>query len=309
MKSDIRFWLLMCGLSLSFSFVACDSSKTQKEIDDISSMTEVGDTAVKDTVPVELSFNTSAEALSYMNKSAHAAKYRSGILPLMAEENLKYCTKLLNNTHNYFIVVDKSKMKVILYDKYGCLKKEYGMACGKNFGTKHKKSDCRTPEGFFTAQGIYDSTDWLYTDDEGNTSDVKGQFGPRFIRIKSPITSQIGIHGTGSPWSIGKRVSHGCIRITNENILELVKYASVGMPIIVVPGITDRKVNSQEGYNIPYITTNVEPLKNATLQGHVPAPKKDTLPDSIPTESQKLINHKDSTTNVDLPKEEPAKEE
>jgi len=153
------------------------------------------------------------------------------------------------------------------------------------------------------------STDWLYTDDEGNTSDVKGQFGPRFIRIKSPITSQIGIHGTGSPWSIGKRVSHGCIRITNENILELVKYASVGMPIIVVPGITDRKVNSQEGYNIPYITTNVEPLKNATLQGHVPAPKKDTLPDSISTESQKLINHKDSTANVSLPKEEPVKEE
>ena len=68
------------------------------------------------------------------------------------------------------------------------------MACAKNYGTKHKKADSRTPEGFFEVEGIYNSTDWLYTDDDGVTSKKKGQFGPRFIRLKIPVTSQIGIH-------------------------------------------------------------------------------------------------------------------
>ena len=40
-------------------------------------------------------------------------------------------------------------------------------------------------------------------------SKKKGQFGPRFIRLKIPGTTQIGIHGTCAPWSIGHRVRHG----------------------------------------------------------------------------------------------------
>ena len=33
----------------------------------------------------------------------------------------------------------------------------------------------------------------------------------------------IKIHGTNKPRSIGKRVTHGCIRMTNEDVLELAK--------------------------------------------------------------------------------------
>lgn len=201
-------------------------------------------------------FPDNESIVDYVNNGPNAALYKGGIIPVIAENVPEYAEKLIANQHPRFIVVDKASMNVILYDKYGQLEKIYGCACAKNYGTKHEKADSRTPEGFFTAEGIYNSTDWLFTDDDGYTSPKKGQFGPRFIRLKTPVTMQIGIHGTGSPGSIGHRVSHGCIRITNDNILELVKYAEKGMPIIVNPGKRDREVNRNEGYNIPYFPTD-----------------------------------------------------
>ncbi len=207
-------------------------------------------------------FKDKEQALAFMRESGHWSEYQSGILMRMLDENFPYADRLLNNRHKYFIVVDKASMNVALFDRYGNVVKVYKTACGRNYGTKHKKADSRTPEGFFTAQGIYDSTDWLFTDDNGHTSKVKGQFGPRFIRLNTPVTSQIGIHGTGSPRSLGLRVSHGCIRIQNQAILELVTYAKPGMPIIVNPSKRDAAVNDSEGSPVPTISTGLTPLSS-----------------------------------------------
>lgn len=204
----------------------------------------------------DFTFSGTDEILDYMASHTDSSAYSRGIIPTIAQHVPDYAAKLLANPFPRFIVVDKASMQVLLYDRFGVLEKQYGMACAKNYGTKHKKADSRTPEGFFSIEGKYNSTDWLYTDDDGRTSDKKGQFGPRFIRIKIPATSQIGIHGTCSPWSIGHRASHGCIRLTNENILELVELVDSGMPVIILPGKRDRAVNRQEGYSIPYFPTN-----------------------------------------------------
>jgi lipoprotein-anchoring transpeptidase ErfK/SrfK len=40
-----------------------------------------------------------------------------------------------------------------------------------------------------------------------------------------------GIHGTPDPESVGKRASHGCIRLTNWDALELAKHVSKGTPV------------------------------------------------------------------------------
>lgn len=197
----------------------------------------------------------SDSVLDYMENSESAEEYRSGILPVIAREVPEYAEKLINSPHDAFLVVDKASMKIIYYDKFGMPRHVYNMACAKNYGTKHEKGDSRTPEGFFSVQGVYDSTDWLFTDDNGVTSKKKGQFGPRFIRLKIPGTTQIGIHGTCAPWSIGHRVSHGCIRIENEKILELVELVEPGMPVIVLPGKRDRATNRKEGVWIPYFPT------------------------------------------------------
>lgn len=276
-KQSVLLLVNLCFL-FSCSRMSEQSSSDENSLDD--SAVSVSDTStVADSVDriAPIKFLSSSEAVEYMRESGHWNDYKRGILPIMAEEELEYCERLINNKYNRFIIVDKARMKVILYDRYGVTEKEYGMACARNYGTKHKKADSRTPEGFFSAEGIYDSTDWLFTDDNGVTSQKKGQFGPRFIRLKCPNTSQIGIHGTVAPWSIGHRVSHGCIRLTNENILELVKLVEIGMPVIVSPGSRDMAVNESEGYYIPSVTT--VPGGSRVKAGKLPEKKvsQDTL--------------------------------
>lgn len=41
------------------------------------------------------------------------------------------------------------------------------------------------------------------------------------------------IHGTDAPWSIGRSVSHGCIRVRNEDIETLFRIVDVGTPVYV----------------------------------------------------------------------------
>lgn len=191
----------------------------------------------------------------FISLSPDRTKYQTGILASMVSENPEYARRLLESDHDYFIIVDKGRMRLILYDRYGRPELTYRIACARNYGTKHNKPDNRTPEGYFTVEGIYDSTDWLFTDDNGVTSDKRGQYGPKFIRLDTPVSSHIGIHGTSAPWSVGSRTTHGCIRLTNEHILNLVKYVEKGTPVIVTPGVKDRAVNRREGVYVPTVTT------------------------------------------------------
>lgn len=43
-----------------------------------------------------------------------------------------------------------------------------------------------------------------------------------------------GIHGTNSPWGIGRLVSHGCIRLYPEDIEELFSLVDVGTPVEII---------------------------------------------------------------------------
>lgn len=268
----------------------------------------VADTVAYKEPEPEIIINTYEDAMEYMRNSGFIENYRNGILPELARDNIGYARRLLKNKFSRFIIVDKSTMQVILYNKYGEIEKRYGMACARNYGNKRKKADNRTPEGFFTVTGIYDSTEWLYTDDEGVTSQKKGQFGPRFIRI----APQIGIHGTCSPWSIGHRTSHGCIRLTNENILDLVQYAEEGMPVIVNPGSKDLAVNKREGYDSFSIVTIPGTLKakhaHENFDGYLTRKQNDTIvretADSIsgPAETkgeESGTEHKEPTETAD----------
>ena len=42
------------------------------------------------------------------------------------------------------------------------------------------------------------------------------------------------IHGTNAPWSIGRAVSNGCIRMRNEDVIDLFERVHVGAPVFVV---------------------------------------------------------------------------
>jgi lipoprotein-anchoring transpeptidase ErfK/SrfK len=42
------------------------------------------------------------------------------------------------------------------------------------------------------------------------------------------------IHGTNEPWSIGKAVSSGCIRLFNQDIIDLYRRVNVGAEVVVL---------------------------------------------------------------------------
>jgi len=52
------------------------------------------------------------------------------------------------------------------------------------------------------------------------------------------------IHGTNDPASIGTQVSSGCIRMRNEDVIDLYRRVSVGTKVIVLPG--DRRSVSRD---------------------------------------------------------------
>ena len=43
------------------------------------------------------------------------------------------------------------------------------------------------------------------------------------------------IHGTNDPTTIGKQVSSGCIRLTNDDVINLYNRVQVGAKVIVLP--------------------------------------------------------------------------
>ena len=296
--SFIGLTLASCMSQTSKNNSAENGSDSVASIIDSTAVTDsvaVIDTLAADTItppPLPAHFATPAQALAFMSDEQWKPFFEGSILPQMVRDYFPYAQKLLKNRYERFIVVDKYTMRVKLFDRYGRLLRSHKMACGRNYGTKHEKADERTPEGFFSVEGIYDSTDWLFVDDNGVKSDIKGQFGPRFVRLRIPGTTQIGIHGTCSPRSLGWRCSHGCIRITNEQIMEFVEFVEPGMPVIVNPGRIDTRTNLEEGYDIPWISTQPDTARYRQPK-FTPKPPVDTIvidstlikviaPDSLP---------------------------
>ncbi len=55
------------------------------------------------------------------------------------------------------------------------------------------------------------------------------------------------IHGTNAPASIGKHMSSGCIRLTNDNIVDLFNRVKIGAKVIVLPqnGVMTRQAKNE----------------------------------------------------------------
>jgi hypothetical protein len=72
-------------------------------------------------------------------------------------------------------------------------------------------------------------------------SDRSGPYGPGAIGISAfsnVLTGwaqggPIAIHGTNAPWSIGKAVSNGCIRLPNPVVRRLFREALGGTPVVI----------------------------------------------------------------------------
>jgi lipoprotein-anchoring transpeptidase ErfK/SrfK len=76
----------------------------------------------------------------------------------------------------------------------------------------------------------------LFWDAEASEKKAKLAAGPNnpvgavWIDLSKP---HYGIHGTPEPKTIGKTTSHGCIRLTNWDALELAKLVTPGMAAVL----------------------------------------------------------------------------
>jgi lipoprotein-anchoring transpeptidase ErfK/SrfK len=82
----------------------------------------------------------------------------------------------------------------------------------------------------------------FFVTDKLDTQDPDGPYGPFALglSVRSEVLTefaggdgQIGIHGTNDPTSIGRDVSHGCVRVPNDVVRQLVELLPLGTPVVV----------------------------------------------------------------------------
>jgi hypothetical protein len=159
---------------------------------------------------------------------------------------LHYRRELDQIRNSNFILIDKSDYTLRVYDYEGRMLARYGIALGSSVGNKRSIGDMRTPEGVFKIESVENAGSWSHDFKNDTLGEIKGAYGPYFIRLKVPGQRGIGIHGTHEPNSIGKRVSEGCIRMRNEDIEKLVKRINRSSVVAILPGRMDVRQNEMD---------------------------------------------------------------
>lgn len=115
-----------------------------------------------------------------------------------------------------WLTINKTKRILTLYEDKRVLQK-FPVAIGN--------PPSLTPEGKFSIVSKVINPSW---GGGGYAKPVKGgipenPLGYRWLGLSYKDGSTLGIHGNNSPYSIGKNVSHGCIRMINSDVEQLFK--------------------------------------------------------------------------------------
>lgn len=85
-----------------------------------------------------------------------------------------------------------------------------------------------TPVGEFTISSRIDHPTWFKKGEVILPDSPENALGTRWLGFDKP---QYGIHGTLHPELIGQQVSHGCVRMRNEDVEELFDYIALGTKV------------------------------------------------------------------------------
>ena len=127
-------------------------------------------------------------------------------------------------TDSKWLTVNISKRILTLYEGDKVVKK-YPVAVGD--------PPSLTPSGKFTIHNRIVNPAWGgggYAKPVAGGS-PKNPLGYRWMGLSYKGGGRYGIHGNNSPYSIGKDVSHGCIRMINSDVEELFEKVTVSMPV------------------------------------------------------------------------------
>lgn len=168
-------------------------------------------------------------------------------------------------TDGKWIIINKSKRILTLYENTKVLRK-YPVAIGN--------PPSLTPDGMFEVVNKIINPYW---GGGGYAKPVKGgvpenPLGYRWLGLSYKDGGTLGIHGNNSPYSIGKNVSHGCIRMINSDVEQLFTVVPLSAPVWIG---TDGKLK-EWGVIQPEYGTVMETAKTETK--HTPA-KEPVSPD------------------------------
>lgn len=126
---------------------------------------------------------------------------------------------IINNSDNSVPCHCKTEeLTLVLYEKYNKIGLHYGNQLLALYPVATGKQPLPFKETFVTERVV-------------NPNGGNGVLGTRGLALND---FGVAIHGTSSPNDIGKKVSHGCIRMKNEDIEILYPYIAKGTKLLVV---------------------------------------------------------------------------
>lgn len=130
-------------------------------------------------------------------------------------------------TANTRLVISLSQRRLTLYQNDG-VRDEFPVAIGQD--------DWETPIGEFAVRDMRTDPVWQHPiTKEAVGPGPSNPLGSRWIGFALQGRYHIGIHGTNQETLIGEAVSHGCVRMLEEDIHALYSHIKIGTPIQVVP--------------------------------------------------------------------------
>lgn len=119
-----------------------------------------------------------------------------------------------------------------------------GTGTGLTLTSKDGDWEFSTPNGVFHVQRKEENPVWILPDwyfvkegrpippENSPLRRVPGALGSAAVYL----SDEIAIHGTDKPELLGQRVSHGCIRLSDEHALRLFHNVQVGTPVVIRGG-------------------------------------------------------------------------
>ena len=135
----------------------------------------------------------------------------------------------INNINYVYIDVIQRKLYLIS-GKDDSVLREYSVGLGKS-------GEYMTPEGEYSIINKSNNPGWLnpYKRDARILPGNENPLGTRWMGffIDPDNGAEYGIHGTNDPKSIGKFISHGCVRMNTRDAEELFSLVKIGTQVVI----------------------------------------------------------------------------
>jgi hypothetical protein len=196
----------------------------------------------KSDKPLSTTPGTAPEGLSYSAddvKERVVDDYGKKAIRIVGDQSISH-PEMVKDRNNCFIVMSKKDYYLYVYEAQGVdtvMVARFDACFSLKKGQKARKGDMKTPhctfKNPFKITQIVDASKWKH-----DFGDGRGQilsYGHWFMRLQTPGSKGIGIHGsTNNRESVPGRASEGCIRLLDEDIIDLYKnFAFVGMKVVI----------------------------------------------------------------------------